>query len=239
MSGHSHWAGIKHRKGLNDAARAKIFTKHGKLITIAARSGDGNPDTNFQLRLAIERARAENMPKENIERSIKRGTGELKDGVEIQEVLYEAYGPGQVAMLIKTATDNKNRTLGELKTILAKNGGKMVSAGSVSYLFKLVGDINIVVEKNANVNDLELQAIEAGAEDSRYSDGILTLYTKPEELQKTKEILEKNNLKIEVAGLAWAPIQKAELSSDKKIDYEKLLEFLDEQDDVQEIYDNL
>lgn len=136
MSGHSHWAGIKHRKGINDAARAKIFTKHGKLITIAARSGDSNPDTNFQLRLAIERARAENMPKENIERSIKRGTGELKDGAEIQEVLYEAYGPGQVAMLIKTATDNKNRTLGELKTILTKTGGKMVPAGSVSYLFK-------------------------------------------------------------------------------------------------------
>jgi len=112
MSGHSHWAGIKHRKGINDAKRAKIFTKHGKLITIAARDGGGNSETNFQLRLAIDRARFENMPKENIDRAIKRGTGELKDQAEIQEVIYEGYGPGQVAMLIKTATDHKNRTLG-------------------------------------------------------------------------------------------------------------------------------
>jgi len=239
MSGHSHWAGIKHRKGINDAARAKIFTKHGKLITIAARSGDGNPDTNFQLRLAIERARAANMPKENIERSIKRGTGELKDAVEIQEVLYEAYGPGQVAMLIKTATDNKNRTLGELKTILTKAGGKMVPAGSVSYLFKLVGNIGLPVEKEADIGALELQAIEAGAEDTIYSENTLTLYTRPEGLQKTKESLEKDGLKIETAGLVWSPIQKMILDEDSKLDYEKLLEMLDEQDDVQEIYDNL
>ncbi|PJA86666.1 MAG: YebC/PmpR family DNA-binding transcriptional regulator [Candidatus Moranbacteria bacterium CG_4_9_14_3_um_filter_42_9] len=239
MSGHSHWAGIKHRKGLNDATRAKIFTKHGKLITIAARSGDGNPDTNFQLRLAIERARAENMPKENIERSIKRGTGELKDGVEIQEVLYEAYGPGQIAMLIKAATDNKNRTLGELKTLLMKNGGKMVPAGSVSYLFKLVGNINITVEKDDDISDLELQVIEAGAEDTIYSDGILTLYTRPEELQKTREALGKKGLKIADAGLVWAPIQKTTIDASDKLGYENLLELLDDQDDVQEIYDNL
>jgi len=182
MSGHSHWAGIKHRKGLNDAKRAKIFTKHGKLITIAARSGGGNPDTNFQLRLAIDRARAENMPKENIERSIKRGTGELKDGAEIQEVIYEAYGPGQVAMLIKTATDNKNRTLGELKVILAKVGGKMVPAGSVSYLFKRT-----------------------------YKD----------------------------SELIYEPAQKITLDEKASANYAKLLEFLDDQDDTQEIYDNL
>ena len=239
MSGHSHWAGIKHRKGINDAVRAKIFTKHGKLITIAARSGDGNPDTNFQLRLAIGRARAANMPKENIERSIKRGTGELKDGTEIQEVLYEAYGPGQVAMLIKTATDNKNRTLGELKTLLVKNGGKMVPAGSVSYLFRPVGNINITVEKNADISELELWAIEAGAEDSLYSEGILTFCTKPGELQKIKDALEKKGLKIEAAGLGWVPLQKTTLDENNKLDYEKVLELLDDQDDVQEIYDNL
>jgi YebC/PmpR family DNA-binding regulatory protein len=239
MSGHSHWAGIKHRKGLNDAKRAKIFTKHGKLITLAARAGGGNPDTNFQLRLAIDRARVENMPKENIERSIKRGTGEFKEGTALQEVLYEAYGPGQVAMLIKTATDNKNRTLGELKTILTKVGGKMVPAGSVSYLFKLVGNINIPVEKDADVGALELQAIEAGAEDTIYADGILTLYARPEELQKTRESLEKKGLKIADAGLVWMSIQKATLDESGKLDYEKLLELLDDQDDVQEIYDNL
>jgi YebC/PmpR family DNA-binding regulatory protein len=239
MSGHSHWAGIKHRKGINDAARAKIFTKHGKLITIAARSGDGNPDTNFQLRLAIERARAENMPKENIERSIKRGTGELKDGAEIQEVLYEAYGPGQVAMLIKTATDNKNRTLGELKNILTKSGGKMVPGGSISYLFRLVGNINMAVKEGADISDLEMQAIEAGAQDSLYSDGTLTLYTKPEELQKTRDLLEKKGLRLADAGLGGAPIKNTTLDENSRLDYEKLLELLDDQDDVQEIYDNL
>jgi len=239
MSGHSHWAGIKHRKGINDAARAKIFTKHGKLITIAARDGGGNPDTNFQLRLAIDRARGENMPKENIDRAIKRGTGELKDAAEIQEVMYEAYGPGQVAMLIKTATDNKNRTLGELKNILTKAGGKMVPASSVSYLFKLVGNINITVKKDTDISDLELQVIEAGAEDTIYSDGTLTLYTRPEELQKTRESLEKRGLEIADAGLVWAPIQKTTIDESDKLDYEKLLELLDNQDDVQEIYDNL
>lgn len=239
MSGHSHWAGIKHRKGINDAARGKIFTKYGKLITIAARAGGGNPDTNFQLRLAIDQARAENMPKETIERAIKRGTGELKEQAEIEEALYEAYGPGQVAMLIKIATENKNRTLGELKTIFTKSGGKMVPAGSVSYLFKLVGNINIAVKKDTDISTLELQVIEAGAEDTIYSDGILTLYTRPEELQKTREVLEKKGLKIANAGLVWAPIQKASLDKSAKLDYEKLLELLDDQDDVQEIYDNL
>jgi len=182
MSGHSHWAGIKHRKGINDAKRAKIFTKHGKLITIAAHAGGGNPDTNFQLRLAIDRARGDNMPKESIGRSIKRGTGELKGEAEIQEVLYEAYGPGQVAMLIRAATENKNRTLGDLKIILTKSGGKIVPAGSVSYLFKRT--------------------------------------------HKDSE-------------LVYEPMRKITLDENAELDYKNLLELLDKQDDVQEIYDNL
>ena len=246
MSGHSHWAGIKHRKGINDAKRATVFTKHGKLITIAARDGGGNPEMNFQLRLAIDRARAENMPKENIERAIKRGTGELKDQAVIEEIIYEAYlpvrqagGPGQVAMLIKTATDNKNRTLGELKTILMKTGGKLVPAGSVGFLFKQVGNINLAVENEKDLDVLEMQAIEVGAEDTLYSEKVLTIYTLPENLQKVRESLEKLNLKIEGAELIYAPLQKTVLSESDKLDYEKLLEALDEQQDVQEIYDNL
>jgi YebC/PmpR family DNA-binding regulatory protein len=178
MSGHSHWAGIKHRKGINDAKRANTFTKFGRLITIAARESGKNPEFNFKLKLAIDQARAVNMPKENIERAIKRGTGELKDGAEIQEVLYEAYGPGQIAMLIKAATDNKNRTLGEIKAILTKAGGKMVPSGSASFLFKQ-------------------------------------------------------------AGISFIPLQKVPVSQDDKIGYEKLLERLDDQEDVQEIFDNL
>lgn len=239
MSGHSHWAGIKHRKGINDAKRGKVFTKFGKLITIAARDGGGDPNMNFQLRLAIDRARAENMPKDTIERAIKAGTGALKDANQIQEALYEAYGPGQVAMLIKTATDNKNRTQGEIRTILMKNGGKIVPAGSVSFLFKHVGNINISVLEGADPYELELKAIEAGAEDTIYSDHILTLYTKKEDLKTVKEALEKSGLTIEDAGLVYAPLQKAEISQDEQLDYEKLLELLDDQDDVQEIYDNL
>lgn len=178
MSGHSHWAGIKHQKGINDAKRGKVFTKHGKLITIAARSGGGSPDTNFQLRLAIDRARLDNMPKENIERAIKRGTGELKDQAEIQEIIYEAYGPGGIMMVIKTLTDNKNRTVSEIKAILGKFGGKLGGPGSVIWNFEL-----------SNLEYKPKNIIEAD--------------------EKTRE------------------------------QYEKLLETLDDQDDVQEIFDNL
>lgn len=239
MSGHSHWAGIKHRKGINDAKRGKIFTKYGKLITIAARDGGGKPETNFQLQMMIDRARLENMPKDTIERAIKRGTGELKDQAEIQEITYEAYGPGQVAMLIKTATDNKNRTLGEIKTLLTKNGGKWVPEGSVSFLFKHVGQINVAVENENSLDELEMQAIEAGAEDVAYSENILAIYTLPENLKKVRENLEKMGLSIEGAQLAYAPLQKTTLNENDKLDYEKLLELLDDQDDVQEIFDNL
>lgn len=238
MSGHSHWAGIKHRKGINDAKRARVFTKLGRMVTIAAREGGGNLEFNFKLKLAVEQARAVNMPKDNIEKAIKRGTGELKDEAEIQEVIYEAYGPGQVAMLIKTATDNKNRTLGEIKTVLTKAGGKLVPAGSVSFLFKQVGNIHIPVEKK-DPYDLEMIAIDAGAEDTIYAEGMLTVYTKIENLKAVKENLEKSGLTVEEAALVYAPIQKTKLEENDKLDYEKLLEALDELDDIQEVYDNL
>jgi YebC/PmpR family DNA-binding regulatory protein len=238
MSGHSHWAGIKQRKGVNDAKRANVFTKFGRIVTIAARDGGGNQDTNFKLKLAIDQARAVNMPKENIERAIKRGTGELKDGAEIQEAMYEAYGPGQVAMLIKAATDNKNRTLGEIKTILTKNGGKMVAAGAISFMFKQAGNINIAVG-DKDPYEIEMKAIDAGAEDTIYADGMVTVYTKVEDFQKVRENLEKEGFKIEDASLAYVSSQKMTIDEEIKMDYEKLLEKLDENDDVQEIYDNL
>ncbi len=244
MSGHSHWAGIKHRKGINDAKKAQIFTKHGKLISIAARDGGGNPETNFQLRLAMDRARRENMPKDKIENAIKRGTGELKGQAEIQEVMYEAYlpvrqagDPGQVAMLIKTATDNKNRTFGEIRTILTKNGGKLVPEGSVGFLFKQVGEI--IVENKNNSEELEMKAIEAGAEDISFSDNFLNIYTEVSALQKVKESLEKDSLQIESANLVYIPLQKTVLNNKDQSTYKKLLELLDDQEDVQEIFDNL
>lgn len=237
MSGHSHFAGIKQRKGVNDAKRANVFTKLGRFVTIAAREGGGNSEFNFKLKMAIEQARYANMPKDNIDKAIKRGTGELKDGAEIQEVMYEAYGPGQVAMLIKAATDNKNRALGEIKNVLTKGGGKMVAEGAISFMFKQVGCIEIVTE-NIDKEDLEFKAIEAGAEDIDFDDNCF-VYTKVEDLKTVKENLEKAGLKIENAGLIFIPIQKTSISEKDKENYEKLLEALDELDDVQEIHDNL
>jgi YebC/PmpR family DNA-binding regulatory protein len=237
MSGHSHFAGIKHRKGINDAKRAKIFTKLAKPITIAAREGGGNPDTNFKLRMAIDKAREFNMPKENIDRAIKRGTGELK-GAEISEVMYEAVGPGNISMLIKATTDNKNRTVSEIKTILTKNGGKMGESGSAMWNFEQVGSVLVNIE-NKEIDELELLAIDAGAKDTKIQDDILSVFTEIKDLQKVQSVLEKNGLKILESGLFYLPKNTTTIDEDTRLDYEKLLELLDDQDDVDEIYDNL
>lgn len=238
MSGHSHWAGIKHKKGIKDAERARVFTKHGKLLTIAAREGGGDPEKNWKLRFAIERARADNMPRENIERAIKRGAGELK-GEELNEIIYEAVGPGNVMILIKTATDNRNRTVNELKGILSKAGGKLGEVGSSMWNFKQMGAIAMPVSKEDDPYGMEMKAIEAGAEDTEYAGDYLTVYTKTENLQNVKNNLEKSGLTIESAGIVYVPNQKITLETPDKIDYERLLQALDEQEDVQEIFDNL
>lgn len=238
MSGHSHWSGIKHRKGINDSKKAKLFTKAGKIITLAARFGGGSPETNLQLKAAIDQAKSVNMPKENIERAIKRGTGELK-GEEISEVIYEAVGPGNVMMLIKATTDNKNRTVSELKTLLVKAGGKLGEPGSVAWNFKRVGEINVSVPKGGDPYETELLAIESGAEETAYAGNTLTIYTRPEEIKNVQEKLLEKKLPVENASLSYYPLQKNSLSLNDKLDYEKLLENLDEQDDVEEIYDNI
>ncbi|HAV11209.1 MAG TPA: YebC/PmpR family DNA-binding transcriptional regulator [Candidatus Moranbacteria bacterium] len=238
MSGHNKWSGIKHRKGAQDAKRANVFTKFGRLISIAAREGGGNPESNVKLKFVIDQARKVNMPKDNIERAIKKGTGELKDGAQIEEALYEAYGPGNIAMLIKCATDNKNRTVGEIKAVLNKLGGKMVPEGSVSFSFRQVGNVDVVVG-GRDPYEVELEAIEAGAEDTIYSDDMLTVYTKSEDLWTVKAELEKKNLEIDGASLVFMPMQKIEIDENTKLDYENMLEKLDDLDDVQEIYDNL
>ncbi|TSC94909.1 MAG: putative transcriptional regulatory protein [Parcubacteria group bacterium Athens0714_25] len=238
MSGHNKWSGIKHRKGAQDAKRASSFTKLGRLISIAAKESGGNPESNMKLKFAIDQARRVNMPKDNIERAIKKGTGELKDGAEIEEIIYEAFGSSGVMMLIKTATDNKNRTLGEIKNIIIKGGGKMASAGGVMHSFKLVGNINISVN-SGNLDEMELVAIEAGAEDTIYWDETLTIYTKATELKTVKENLEKSGISVENAELVYAALQKVELDENARMDYEKILEQLDDNDDVQEVYDNL
>ena len=238
MSGHSHWAGIKQRKGVNDAKKASVFTKYGRLITIAAKQGGGNPDHNFSLRLAIDQARSVNMPKDTIERAIKKGTGELKDGAEIEEMIYEGFGPGTVAMQIKAATDNRNRTFSEIKSLFTKGGGKLGSEGSVKFMFKQVGSLEISAE-GKNLDEIEMAAIEAGAEDIISEEDLIIVYTTVADLQKVKEALEKADIKVEGAGLVYVPLQKTELDPSAKAAFENLLEKLDEHDDVQEIYDNL
>jgi YebC/PmpR family DNA-binding regulatory protein len=238
MSGHSHFAGIKHKKALQDAKRANVFTKVARIVTLAAKEGGGNPEMNFKLRLAIDQARSVNMPKDNIDRAIKRGTGELKDTAQIEEIVYEAMAPGNIALLVKTATDNKNRTVSELKAIFNKTNVKMVPAGSLKHLFKNIGVIYVnTIGKNAD--ELELKAIEAGAADTIFQGELLQIYTEPKEFMKIKEALEKDGVEIDNASIIFHPLDPIEIDQHTKIDYEALLEKLDELDDVQEIFDNL
>ena len=238
MSGHSKWSSIKHKKGINDAKRANVFTKIARMISIAAREGGGDLAVNFKLKMLVDKARSANMPKDNIERAIKRGTGELKDGAIIEEVIYEAYGPSQEAMLIKVATDNKNRTFGEIRNILTKGGGKIVSAGAISYMFNQMGEIEVNVE-GLDKDDVEINFIEAGAEDFEIEDGTAWVYVKLTNLKIAKENLEKENFQILNAQPTFVATQKKEISEAEREKYEALLEKLDENDDVVEIYDNL
>lgn len=237
MSGHSHWAGIRHKKALTDAKRASVFTKLGNMVTIAARHG-GDPDMNFRLRLAIDTARSANMPKDRIEKAIKRGTGELKDGADFEELVYEAYGPGQVALLIGTATDNRNRTFGDIRTLLTKNGGKIVPEGSVSYMFRPVGEISCPLAGH-DPDDAELSAIEAGADDVERDAETLYVYTRQEDLRSVKEALEKKGFTIASANLSYLATQKTSASQESAADLERLLEILEDHQDVQTVWDNL
>ncbi len=237
MSGHSHWAGIKHRKGINDAKRANVFTKLAKPIVIAARDGGGNPDTNFKLRMAIDKAREFNMPKDNIDKAIRRGTGEDK-GAEISEVIYEAMGPGNVMMLIKATTDNKNRTVSEIKTILTKNGGKFGETGSSMWNFEQAGRIVLDIS-GKNPDEAELEAIDAGAKDTRLEEDSLLVFTETAALQSVQDKLAEKNFKIIDSGLSFIPKSTVEIDEKTGSTYERLLEALDEQEDTEEIFDNI
>jgi len=241
MSGHSHWHSIKYQKTAADAKKSKTFSKIAREITIAAKEGS-DPEFNSKLRLAIEKAKSINMPAENIERAIKRGTGELA-GVKLEPVLFEAYGPGGAAIIIEGITDNKNRTLGEIKQILSEYGGKLANEGSVKWLFKRKGCLTIDLENQTasgkTKEELELIAIEAGANDIYWQDKFLDVYTEPEELEKVKRKIEEKDIKIDSATLDWVPKEKILLNEEKKSECQKLFEALDENDSVQEIYSNL
>lgn len=237
MSGHSHWAGIKQRKGINDAKRGKIFTKYGKLVTIAARDGGGNLETNFQLRMAVDRARAMNMPKENIERAIKRGTGEIK-GAMIEEVIYEAIGPGELMLLIACTTDNKNRTVSEIKTLLTKNNSKLGEKGSAMWNFEQVGSVNVAFS-GKTAEELELLAIEFGAKDTFLEEDSLNIITEPKDFAHMRENITKENLDILDSGLIYLPKNTATVDEKTREACENLLDLLDDHDDVSELYHNL
>ncbi len=233
MSGHSHFSTIKRQKAITDAKRGKIFSKLARVISVAAKEKGENPETNPALRIAIEKARDFNMPKENIERAIKRGAGDV-DSAKLEELILEAYGPGGIAIIIEGITDNKNRALGEIKQILNKNNGKMANEGSVRWMFERKGVLTLKV--SGNKEELELKTIEAGAEDIRERGETMDVFTKVENLEKVKKNLAGQE--IESAGLEWIAKDLLELDGKNKEAAQKLFEALDENDDVQEIYSN-
>lgn len=237
MSGHSKWSTIKHKKSLTDQNRGKLFSKLSKIITVVAREKGGDPDMNPRLRAAIEKAKVANMPTENIEKAIKKGTGEVPSAT-LEEFTYEAYGPGGIAMIIEGITDNKNRTFSEIKHLLAQHNSKMADSGSVLYMFDRMG--KILAGEPQNRDEVELTAIDAGAEDIQLQNGKLVIYTKPENLYAVKNALEKHNTQIESTDLDWREKKPLPIQNEKiKQDVEKLLETLDEHDDVQTVYSNM
>ncbi len=239
MSGHSHFKTIKRVKEAGDKKRGKAFSKMARVIIFAAKEGGSDPGSNYKLKMAIDQARQVDMPKENIERAIKKGAGELS-GEKLEQFVFEAYGPEKTAIIIEGITDNKNRSLSEIKQILNQHNGKLAGAGSVKWLFGRKGTITVNNEQGTiNKEDLELTAIEAGAEDIYWHEDLLFIYTKPEELEKVKRNLEEKNIKIESSSLDWVAKEMIEIEEKEKHACEKLFEALDENDAVQDIYSNL
>lgn len=236
MSGHSKWHNIQQRKGKQDARKANEFTKAAKAITIAAQKG-GDPAMNFSLRIAIDKAKAVGMPKDNIDRAIKRGTGEIA-GERMEELMYEGFGPGGVTILIKAVTDNKNRTVSDLKHILSKHGGSLGGAGSVQWMFEQAGVVVISKETTVNREEAELGLIEAGAEDIRDTEDGIEIKTKVDNLQKVEQKAKELGFKIKNSEIRW--IAKDHVEPPKEHE-DKLAEFfaeLEAHDDVEEYYTN-
>lgn len=239
MSGHSKWSSIKHKKAATDAKKGKIFTKIAKMITIAARNGS-DPAMNSTLALAIEKAKEVNMPKTNVERAIKKGSGE-GDGGQIEEVIYEGYGPEGVAILVEAATDNKNRTVSEVRSTLTKGGGSMASAGAVSYIFSRVGQIKIICkEQSLPEEKVEEAIIESGATDFETEEEYLLVYTDAKDLVAVKNSLNDFGVKVREAELTYLP--KNEVKVTDVLQAEKILKLIDsleDLDDAMSVHTNL
>jgi len=236
MSGHSKWSTIKRKKAAADTKRGKIFTKLIKEITIAARQGGGDPGANPRLRLAIDNAKSANMPSDNIERAIKKATGEL-EGVNYIELTYEGYGPGGIALLIESVTDNKNRTVAEVRHILSKHGGSLGETGSVAWMFDRKGVITVVAGNKSEDEVMEI-VLEAGAEDFQTEDDFFEVTTAVEDFEDVRKALKNANFNIENANLQWIAKNTVSVSGENAEKAMKIIDALEDNDDVQNVYTN-
>ncbi len=237
MSGHSKWSTIKHQKGVTDAKRGQLFTKLTREIIVAARQGGSNPEANFRLRLAIQKARDSNMPLDNIERAIKRGSGDL-EGAILVEMNLEGYGPSGAAILVQALSDNRNRTIQEIRNIFSRGGGSLAESGSVTWLFDSKGLIRVETN-NLDTEELALKAIDAGAEDVDVENDCVEIRTKPEEMEAVRASLEQGNIPIASAELAMVPKTTLELEEKAALQTLKLLHKLEELDEVQWVCSNV
>jgi YebC/PmpR family DNA-binding regulatory protein len=237
MSGHSKWSTIKRKKQTTDAKRGQAFTRIARELSITAREGGGDPDANFRLRLVMEKAKQANMPKDNIDRAIKRGTGELK-GEILEEILYEGYAPNGIALLLDTLTDNRNRAVSDIRRILTRHGGKLAETGAVSYLFEQKGFISAEAA-GADPEELALLVIDEGALDVNIDSSTIEIYTDPKDLQKLKETVEARDIELNAADLIMTPKTMTELSESDTFKVMRIIEALEELDDVRQVYSNL
>ncbi len=235
MSGHSKWSSIKRQKGVTDAKRGQLFTKLGREITIAARNGGGDSAANFRLRLAVQKARAENMPNENIERAIKKGIGE-GEAAALEEITYEGYGPGGAAIIVEAMTDNRNRTAAEVRSTFSRNGGSLGESGCVAWQFESKGIILTALQSDAE--QVALVAIDAGADDVIIEEDSIEVYTVPEDIDTVRQALEGNEVPVQSAEVTLLPTNTLELDAKEAAQTLRLLERLEELDDVQRVYTN-
>ncbi len=239
MSGHSKWSTIKRQKGAADAKRGQLFTKLGREITIAAREGGGDPENNFRLRLVMDKAKAANMPKENIERAIKRGTGELKGEAEF-EINYEGYGPNGVAVLVQVLTDNRNRAAAEVRSTFTRHGGSLGETGCVAWLFEPKGYIAIAIEEDQDPDEVAMLAIDAGADDVVPSNEMVEVYTKVADFQAVREALQEHGLEFDDQEPIWMlPKSLVQLAEKSTLQTMNLIDALEELDDVTRVFTNL
>ncbi len=237
MSGHSKWSTIKHKKGAADVKRGKIFSKLAKAITSAARQGGGNPEMNLKLQYAIDKAKSENMPKDNIERAILKGTGELSGDTVLHECLYDGYGPNGVAVLVEILTDNKNRTAAEIRKIFERSGGNLGESGCVSWMFQKKGLISININE-IDEDKLMTLVLDAGCEDLQTIDGMYQIDCDAKDFNNVKKVLQDEGVNIKLAEISWIPSSFIELDEAKGRSIVSLMENLENHDDVQNVYAN-